>query len=243
MSTEPGLGTIGGPRATHVARSKPRAMNFPSWWSLCCQRVHKWIGRIARALPGNPAVEVYMWLLAPTIVVADVSGATPPSGWRHGRTNWIRGPQDSFFAVEARNWPSAAPDRHAWGNGVNNFAGQAMRKRQPARRLQRRLFRRRKALVPHGVCRCLSPRAALVSRSSGAFSVSCHILYVGRMAYRRPEPAAYRKQKQCWGRQALFAALVSSRGSGWRGHGTPGEVRRLCVRRGTRRYAMPMVRL
>lgn len=45
-----------GPAAIHVARSRVRALGYPSLWDLCCQHVHGWMGDL-RASLGNHAAE------------------------------------------------------------------------------------------------------------------------------------------------------------------------------------------
>lgn len=90
-----------GPAATRVARSKGRAVGFPSLWSSCCQQVHRLMGHLAlhlaRPPPQKPAAAVYRW--RPPLWRQAYQTLRGLSGWRHGTTNWIREPEDCLAKV------------------------------------------------------------------------------------------------------------------------------------------------
>lgn len=102
-----------------------------------------WLGHMARATEGNPAAAILRWRCPHWWrMCQELDG---PTGWRHARTKWSRGPEDSVTAVKDRHLPEAAQDRKAWDKGRNAFMTAATRNCKWQRRRLRFGSRRRRS--------------------------------------------------------------------------------------------------
>lgn len=82
--------------ASHLLVASARCRCFPSLWERCARLVFMRPGHLARALADHPTGAVMRWRSPPS---GGASCRGTMGEWRHTRTNWHRGPDDSVTAI------------------------------------------------------------------------------------------------------------------------------------------------